>query len=118
MSIITKISTLDARFPLTDGAGSDAIHDVNVYSYPVTQLHSDKGFTGIGIALTLGGGNDLLCKLIETLAQPLLNQDIEDVMADFGTLLKKIADSPQYRWLGPHKGMVHLALSLYHQCLF
>ncbi len=111
MAIITKISTIDAQFPLTDGAGSDAVHDVNVYSYPVTQLHSDKGFTGIGIALALGGGNDLLCKLIETLAQPLLNQDIEDVMADFGTLLKKIADNPQYRWLGPHKGMVHLALA-------
>jgi L-fuconate dehydratase len=111
MAIITKITTVDARFPLEDGAGSDAIHDINVYSYPVTQLHSDKGLTGIGIVLTLGGGNDLLCNLIETLAKPLLNQDIEDVMADFGTRLKQIADSPQYRWLGPHKGMVHLALA-------
>jgi L-fuconate dehydratase len=111
MAIINKITTIDARFPLEGGAGSDAVHDINVYSYPVTQLHTDQGHTGIGIALTLGGGNDLICKLIEHLTQPLLNQNIEDIMADFGSLLKKLAEHPQYRWLGPHKGMVHLALA-------
>jgi L-fuconate dehydratase len=117
MAIITNITTIDARFPLEDGAGSDAVHDINVYSYPVVQLHTDKGHTGIGIALTLGGGNDMICQLIEHLAQPLLKQDIEDLMANFGTILKKLADNPQYRWLGPHKGMVHLALaSLSNAC--
>lgn len=116
MTHITKLTTKDARFPLKDGAGSDAVHDISAYSYPVAELHGDK-HTGIGIALTLGGGNDLICQLIENLAEPLIGQDIEDVMADFGATLKALAEHPQYRWLGPHKGMVHLALaSLTNAC--
>ncbi|MCA9838739.1 MAG: hypothetical protein KC422_17615 [Trueperaceae bacterium] len=117
MTFIKNISTQDARFPLKDGAGSDAVHDINVYSYPVAILHSDSGHRGTGIALTLGGGNDLICKLIENLAAPLIGQDIETLMANFGSTLKSLADHPQYRWLGPHKGMVHLALaSLTNAC--
>lgn len=111
MAYISKVRSKDLRFSLNDGAGSDAVHNINVYSYPVTELHSDSGQTGIGIALTLGAGNDLLCKLIEEIAQALIGQDIEALMADFGSTLKAIADHPQYRWLGPHKGMVHLALA-------
>ena len=49
--------------------------------------------------------------MIEQLATPLVGQEIEALMADFGRTLKSIADHPQYRWLGPHKGMVHLALA-------
>lgn len=115
--VITKITTQDAHFPLKDGAGSDAVHSGNVYSYPVAQLHSDSGRIGTGIALLLGGGNNLTCQLIEALAEPLIGQDIETLMADFGTTIKALADHPQYRWLGPHKGMVHLALaSLTNAC--
>ena len=59
----------------------------------------------------MAGGNELLCRLIEQLAVPLIGLEIEELMADFGHTLKSIADHPQYRWLGPHKGMVHLALA-------
>ena len=114
---ITRVTTRDARFPLLGGAGSDAVHSGAVYAYPVAELHSDGGHSGVGIALTLGGGTDLICSLIETLAAPLVGRDIEAVMADFGTTLKRLADDPEYRWLGPHKGMVHLALaSLVNAC--
>jgi L-fuconate dehydratase len=117
MTHISKLTTRDARFPLKDDAGSDAVHNINVYSYPVAELHSDTKEVGIGIALTLGGGNDLLCRLIEEIAQPLLGKNVEELMADFGKVLKTIAEHPQYRWLGPHKGMVHLALaSLVNAC--
>ena len=111
MTTIKHITTRDARFPLKDGAGSDAVHDITMYSYPITELHSDTGFQGSGIVLTLAGGNELICRLIEQLAAPLVGQEIEALMADFGRTLKSIADHPQYRWLGPHKGMVHLALA-------
>ncbi len=115
--IISKVSTQDARFPLKDGAGTDAVHNLNVYSYPVTYLHTHSKLKGVGIALLLGGGNDLCCQLIEALAEPLIGQDIEDLMADFGNQLKAIADHAQLRWLGPHKGLVHLALaSLVNAC--
>ena len=111
MTTITRISTRDARFPLKAGAGSDAVHNINVYAYPITELHSDAGIQGSGIVLTLAGGNELVCRLIEQLAAPLVGQEIEALMADFGRTLKSFADHPQYRWLGPHKGMVHLALA-------
>ncbi len=111
MTTITRITTRDARFPLKDGAGSDAVHDINVYSYAITELHSDTGIQGSGIVLTLAGGNELVCRLIAQLAAPLVGQEIEALMANFGRTLKNIADHPQYRWLGPHKGMVHLALA-------
>ena len=117
MTTITRITTRDARFPLKDGAGSDAVHNINVYAYPITELHSDSGVQGSGIVLTLAGGNNLICDLIEMLTAPLVGQEIEALMADFGRTLKSIADHPQYRWLGPHKGMVHLALaSLTNAC--
>ncbi|MCP4361594.1 MAG: mandelate racemase [Chloroflexi bacterium] len=111
MTTIRQITTRDVRFPLKDGAGSDAVHNINVYSYPITELHTDNGLQGTGIVLTLAGGNELLCRLIEQLAESLLGQEIEELMADYGRTLKSIADHPQYRWLGPHKGMVHLALA-------
>ncbi len=115
--VIKKLNTQDARFPLKEGAGSDAVHSGNVYAYPVAELQTETGLKGIGLALTLGGGNDLICNLIKTLGEPLIGQDIEEVMTDFGAKLKSIADHPQYRWLGPHKGMVHLALaSLTNAC--
>jgi L-fuconate dehydratase len=114
---ITRVATRDARFPLHDGAGSDAVHRSATYAYPVTELHGDDGSVGVGIALTLGGGNALICSLIETLAAPLVGRDIEELMAEFGTTLRTLADDPDYRWLGPHKGMVHLALaSLVNAC--
>lgn len=111
MTTISRITTRDARFPLTEGAGSDAVHDINVYAYAITELHSDDGLRGSGIVLTLAGGNELVCGLIEQMAAPLVGWEIEALMADFGRALKSMADHPQYRWLGPHKGMVHLALA-------
>ncbi len=108
---ITGIRTFDARYALAPGEGTDAVHTDPVYSYPVTILETDANIRGIGIALTLGGGNDLICRLIEALSQELVGVEIEQLMADFGAVSRRIADNPQYRWLGPHKGMVHLALA-------
>ncbi|UCH27067.1 MAG: hypothetical protein JSV66_05330 [Trueperaceae bacterium] len=111
MTTIAKVTTRDARFALEGGAGSDAVHDIDHYAYPVAILRGDDGLAGTGIALTLGGSNDLVCRLIEQLATPLVGLEIEALMADFGAVQKRLADHPQYRWLGPHKGMVHLALA-------
>ena len=63
------------------------------------------------MAFTLGGGNDLVCRAIDDLARILIGREIEDLMADFGAVYADILEHPQYRWLGPHKGVVHLALS-------
>ncbi|HZO89010.1 MAG TPA: enolase C-terminal domain-like protein [Chthonomonadaceae bacterium] len=111
MTTITRIMVGDMRFPLRPGEGADAIHVSPHYSYAVTQLSTDHGLLGTGLAFTLGGGNDLVCRAIEELAQPLVGQAIEELMAHFGRVQRQIADHPQYRWLGPHKGVVHLALA-------
>lgn len=114
MSVYTidRISTFDARYPLPPGAGSDAVHSDPEYCLAVTRLGSkSNGLCGMGFALTLGEGNRLVCEAIELLAQPLLNRPIEDLMAEFGSVLQQMADDPMLRWLGPHKGVVHLALA-------
>jgi L-fuconate dehydratase len=118
-TVITAISARDARYLLKPGEGVDAVHNDPVYAYAVTQLHTLRAaraghgdpLTGIGLAMTEGDGNDLVCRAIEWLAAPLVGQPIESVMANFGVTFRKIADHPRLRWLGPHKGVVHLALA-------
>jgi L-fuconate dehydratase len=109
--VITRVRTLDARFPLPRGVGTDAVHANPVYSYGVTLLETDKNVTGSGLAFTLGAGNKQLCDLIEALGERLVGREIEELMSGFGQESRSMADDPQYRWLGPHKGLVHLALS-------
>ena len=110
-NIIRSISTYDARFALPAGAGTDSIHATSEYCLAVTLLATHGGPTGSGFVLTLGSGNDLVCKAIEMLASPLEGKSIDEVMANFGQISRKIADHAALRWLGPHKGVVHLALA-------
>jgi len=116
--MITKIMVSDRRFPLKDGAGADSIHTQPVYAYAVCELHTDEGITGIGLAFTLGRGNDLVCQAITALAECLIGRDIETLMSDFGHVFRSIADNQHYRWLGPHKGVVHLALAAISNACF
>jgi L-fuconate dehydratase len=109
--MIKKINVSDARFPLAKGAGSDAIHRDPIYSYAVTHLMDDNGLTGTGFAFTLGQGNELVCKAAQFYAEQLKGKDIEDLMANFGTIFNQLSNEQQFRWLGPHKGIVQLALA-------
>lgn len=111
MPTITAITTQDLRHVLPDGAGVDAVHGNPIYSYAVTHLSSDSPHTGVGGAFTLGAGNDVVCQLAATLAEPLRGRDIDELMAGWGKVSRQLADHPQLRWLGPHKGAIHLALA-------
>jgi L-fuconate dehydratase len=108
---ITKISTSVKAFPLKEGDGTDSVHTDPVYSYAITHLHTDGQTSGTGIVFTIGAGNKEICTLIEGLAESLVGCEIEELMSQFGVKFRQMADHPQYRWLGPHKGMVHLALA-------
>jgi L-fuconate dehydratase len=108
---ITRVEAEDRRFPLSDGAGSDAVHSGAEYAFAVTRLKTGGPVDGIGIALTLGRGNELVRQAIEQLAGALIGREIEELMADFGAVSRSLADDPALRWLGPHKGVVHLALA-------
>lgn len=109
--MIYNTTTKDVRYPLGKGAGSDAIHRDPVYSYAVTCLQDDSGLTGTGFAFTLGEGNDLVCRAAQFYAEQLKGRDIEELMADFGNVFKQFSNEQQFRWLGPHKGVVHLGLA-------
>lgn len=114
---IVAIETKDVRFPLSDGTGSDAVHSGSDYAFATTLLLTDSGTFGTGIVLTLGNGNQLVCQATALLSKKLLGREVEEVMADFGAISRELAQDPQLRWLGPHKGVIHLALaSLTNAC--
>jgi L-fuconate dehydratase len=114
---IISLEARDLRFPLHSGAGSDAVHSGSEYAFATTLLASGSGLYGTGIVLTLGEGNQLVCEAIELLGKSLIGRKIEELMADFGAVTQRLAQHPQLRWLGPQKGVVHLALaSLTNAC--
>ncbi|GGZ19112.1 mandelate racemase [Echinicola pacifica] len=109
--VIKKGFAEDVRFQLKDGSGSDAIHTVPTYAYGVCHLHTDSMLQGVGLAFTLGEGNNLVKDAITYLVKHVEGREINELMADFGTTYKQMVDDPNFRWLGPHKGVVHLALA-------
>ena len=104
MRPVTQVETQDRRFPLHDGAGRTPCTPA-----PSTPLRSRAAHryrtVGCGITLTLGRGNRLVCDVIEQLGRSLAGREIEELMAEFGAVSKRLADHPALRWLGPHKGV-------------
>jgi L-fuconate dehydratase len=109
--MIEKIEIKDSRFKLNGSAGSDAIHKDPQYSYAVTRLTDRNGCSGTGLAFTVGEGNDLVCKAAQFYADKLKGRDIEELMYSFGDTFNQLSNEQQFRWLGPHKGVVHLGLA-------
>src|SRR6185312_507554 len=110
-AIITRLEAEDRRFPLHGGAGSDAVHNIREYAFAVTRLATGTPAEGYGLILTLGPGNRIVCDAIAELGRELVGRDIEELMMDFGAVSLQLANHPSLRWLGPHKGVVHLALA-------
>ncbi|GLR16515.1 enolase C-terminal domain-like protein [Portibacter lacus] len=109
--VIKKAWAKDRRFELKDGAGSDAVHTTPIYAYAVCILETDSALEGSGLAFTLGQGNEIVCSAINHLVKHIEGKEINELMSDFGTVYKEMADDPNFRWLGPHKGIVQLALA-------
>lgn len=111
-TVIKEIHAEDRRYDLLDGAGSDAVHKDPQYGYGVTRLITKDGnISGTGIAYTLGGGTNLVTAAIDLLSESLVGKEIEDLMSNFGAFQKSLAEHHHIRWLGPHKGVIHLALA-------
>ncbi len=109
--VIKKGISSDVQFHLKDGAGSDAVHTSPIYAYAVCKLETDRELKGVGLAFTLGVGNHLVCQAIDYLVKYIEGREINELMTDFGPVSKAMADDPNFRWLGPHKGVIHLALA-------
>jgi L-fuconate dehydratase len=107
---INGFTTTDVRFPTSATlAGSDATNPDPDYSVAYVTLHTDAGTQGHGFTFTIGRGNDLCVSAIEMIAAKLLGEPLGDPVADLSRLPKLLASDSQLRWLGPEKGVVHLA---------
>jgi len=75
-------------------------------------LHDDQGPTGVGLAFTLGEGNQLVLRKPRNSTRSVSSENpLSKSWPGFGALQHTLADEQQFRWLGPHKGVVQLALS-------
>lgn len=108
---ITSISVQDIRFPTSRSLdGSDAMNAAPDYSAAYVVLHTDSGLEGHGLTFTIGRGNELCVAAIHVLAPNVVGRSLEDITADMGGFWRRITtDDSQLRWLGPDKGVMHLA---------
>jgi len=110
MTRITASRTLDLRAPTSRSlAGSDAVHQDPDYSSAYVFLQTDGPHEGVGMTFTIGRGNDLCCAAIEHLAPLVVGRELEEIVADGAGLWRRLVNDGQLRWLGPEKGVIHLA---------
>jgi len=107
---ITGVKTLDIRFPTSRSLdGSDAMNADPDYSAAYVILSTDTGLEGHGLTFTIGRGNEVCCSVIEALGSLLGGKTLESITSDMGTFWHLMTGDSQLRWLGPEKGVVHLA---------
>ncbi len=108
---ITDLTVHDLRFPTSKQLdGSDAMNPDPDYSAAYCILHtSDDRFAGHGMTFTIGRGNELCCRAIEALRPLIVGQSLETIAADMGGFWRRITGDSQLRWVGPEKGVIHLA---------
>jgi len=108
---ITGVRALDVRFPTSRGLhGSDAMNPDPDYSVAYVVLETDGELEGHGFTFTIGRGTELVVAAIEALAPRVVGRDLDDVAADPRAVWRAlVVGDSQLRWLGPEKGVVHLA---------
>jgi L-fuconate dehydratase len=108
---ITEIRVLDIRFPTSrELDGSDAMNADPDYSAAYVILSTDDpSLAGHGLTFTIGRGNDLCVAAIELISAPLKGRTVASLRSDLGGFWYSITSDSQIRWLGPEKGVVHLA---------
>lgn len=113
MTVITAVDTFDVRFPTSSSLdGSDAMNPDPDYSAAYVVIHTDAldGLDGHAFAFTIGRGNDVQVAAIAALRPLLLGRDIGELLTDMGTTARELTDDSQLRWLGPEKGVMHMAI--------
>src|SRR5882762_2214903 len=108
---ITDILVRDIRFPTSQSLdGSDAMNVDPNYSaaYVVLQTDSLKKVVGHGLTFTIGRGNELCVAAVNALKPLVVGLTIEPA-TDMGDFWKRLTSDSQLRWVGPEKGVIHLA---------
>ena len=109
---ITAVDALDIRFPTSrDRDGSDAIHPDPDYSAAYVILRTDHpaGVEGHGLTFTIGRGNELCVAAIQALAPLVRGLTLETITRDMCAIWRMLTSDSQLRWVGPEKGVLHLA---------
>jgi L-fuconate dehydratase len=110
---ITAVDTYDIRFPTSrELDGSDAMNPDPDYSAAYVVLRSDAadGVEGHGFTFTIGRGNDVQVAAIDALRGHVVGRSVDELCADPGSLGRDLIGDSQLRWLGPEKGVMHMAI--------
>ena len=109
---IVNLKVLDLRFPTSRTAiGTDAMHTDPDYSAAYVILETDGLLEGHGLTFTIGRGTEVVVAAVEALRHHVVGWTLDDLAADLGAFWRRLAGDSQLRWLGPEKGVVHLALA-------
>ncbi|MEV6813837.1 L-fuconate dehydratase [Micromonospora sp. NPDC051296] len=111
---ITSLRTYDIRFPTSrDLDGSDAMNPDPDYSaaYVIIATDAADGHEGHGFAFTIGRGNDIQTTAISALERYVIGRPLDATLNDLGRVWREMVHDSQLRWLGPEKGVMHMAIS-------
>ena len=101
---------VDLRFPTSrEDIGSDAVNKAPDYSAAYCILSTDSDIEGHGLTFTLGRGTELCVAALEHLGQFVKGRRLSELTSDFVSFSRQLTDESQFRWLGPEKGVIHLA---------
>ena len=113
MSVIISMETSDIRFPTSMSLdGSDAMNLDPDYSAAYLRIRTDDPdeLEGHGFVFTIGRGNEVEIAAIRALEHHLLGRDVEELLSDMGATSHLMMTDSQLRWLGPEKGVMHMAI--------
>jgi L-fuconate dehydratase len=110
---VTEMRVLDIRFPTARAAvGTDAMHPDPNYSAAYVILETnDGGLEGHGLTFTIGRGNEVCVAAIHAFREHVVGRRVADLTHDLGAFWRQLAGDSQLRWLGPEKGVIHLAMA-------
>ena len=112
MTTITRAEVVDLRFPTSrELDGSDAMNPDPDYSAAYLRLHtSADDLTGHGFVFTIGRGNDIQANAVASVADRLVGRDVDGLCDEVGSTAHDLLWDSQLRWLGPDKGVMHMAI--------
>ncbi len=108
---ITGVEIIDLRFPTSrHSIGSDAVNKDPDYSAAYCILRTDAGVEGHGLTFTLGRGTELVVGALKYLARFVRGREFSSITTDLNGFYLELTGDTQFRWLGPEKGVIHLAV--------
>jgi L-fuconate dehydratase len=106
---ITQVRVRDVRFPTSlDLDGSDALN-LGDYSATYVTVVTESGLTGDGLTFTNGRGNEICVTAVHALQHHVIGRRLDEIIADMRGFYRDLTRDKQLRWLGPEKGILHMA---------